>query len=138
MTHVYAGQLTRIFRRTSTDCLDYLSAGREWPNLRSVVRVTGHRETAAVVTVQPRCHISSLEAPAGRLLAADRRHWSLDVTFGEDQCWVRKDNGPQNMATLRQISHNLLKRETGLRAGIQGKRLQAGRREDYLPEVLRS
>ena len=128
------------------DCLDYLSAGREWPSLRSVVRVTGHRETAARVTVQPRYYISSLEAPAGRLMEAVRSHWSienslhwsLDVTFGEDQCRVRKDNGPQNMATLRQISHNLLKRETSLKVGIQGKRLQAGWREDYLLKVLRS
>ena len=47
-------------------------------------------------------------------------------------------NGPQNMAALRQISHNLLKRETSLKAGIQGKRLQAEWRDDYLLEVLRS
>ncbi len=112
--------------------------------------MTGHRETASGVTVQPRYYISSLEAPAGRLLEAVRSHWSLDVTFGEDQCRVRMpgaqepalvktgDNGPQNMAVLRQISHNLLKRETSLKAGIQGKRLQAGWREDYLLKVLRS
>ena len=45
---------------------------------------------------------------------------------------MRKDHSPQNMATLRQISHNQLKRETSLKVGIQGKRLQAGWREDYL------
>ena len=60
------------------------------------------------------------------------------MTFGEDQCRVRKDHGPQNLATLRQISRNLLKRETTLKAGIQCKRLQAGWREDYLLRVLRS
>ena len=111
-----------------------------------VVKVNGHRETAARVTVQPWYYINSLEAPAIRMLEAVRSHWSignslhwsLDVTFGEDQCRVRKDNGPQNMATLRQISHNLLKRETGLKVGIQGKRLQAGWREDYLLKVLLS
>ena len=49
---------------------------------------------------------------------------------------VRKDHAPQNMATLRQISHNLLKHETGLKVGIQGKRLHTGG-EDYLLKVLR-
>ena len=92
--------MERRERRVTSDpdCLDYLSAGREWPNPRPVVRVTGQRETAAGVTVQPRRYISSLEAPAGRLLEAVRSlwsienslHWSLDATFGEDQCLVCK------------------------------------------------
>ena len=103
-----------------------------------------HRETAAGAISQPRYYISSLPAPAGQLLAAVRSHWSienslhwtLDVTFREDQCRVRKDHGPQNLATLRQISHNLLKNENTLKVGIQGKRLNAGWREDYLLKVL--
>ena len=109
--HDYATTLNkghgRLERRecrviSGPDCLDYLSTGREWPNLRSVVRVTVRRETASGVTVQPRYYISSLEAPAGRLLEAVRSHWSienslhwsLDVTFGEDQCRVRKGLPP--------------------------------------------
>ena len=103
-----------------------------------------HRETVAGAISQPRYYISSLPAPAGQLLAAVRSHWSienslhwtLDVTFREDQCRVRKDHGPQNLATLRQISHNLLKNENTLKVGIQGKRLNAGWREDYLLKVL--
>ena len=67
-------------------------------------------------------------SPAQRLLQTVRRHWSienslhwtLDVAFREDQCRVRKDHAPQNMALLRQISHNLLKNETSLKVGIQG------------------
>ena len=109
--HDYATTLNkghgRLERRecrviSGPDCLDYLSTGREWPNLRSVVRVTVRRETASGVTVQPRYYISSLEAPAARLLEAVRSHWSienslhwsLDVTFGEDQCRVRKSLPP--------------------------------------------
>ena len=49
---------------------------------------------------------------------------------------MRKDHGPQNLATLRQISHNLLKNKNTLKVGIQGKRLNAGWREDYLLKVL--
>ncbi len=110
------------------------------------VRVVGRRDTDTGITVQPRYYISSLDVSAERLLEAARAHWSienslhwsLDVTFREDQSRVRKDHSPQNMATLRQISHNQLKRETSLKVGIQGKRLQAGWREDYLLKVLLS
>ena len=127
-------------------CLEYLSTAGDWSGLRSVVKVECRRETEGGTTVQARYYISSLEASAHRQLAAVRAHWSienslhwsLDVTFREDQSRIRKDNAPQNMATLRQISHNLLKRETSLKVGIQGKRLQAGWREDYLLKVLLS
>ena len=49
---------------------------------------------------------------------------------------MRKDHAPQNMATLRQIGHNLLKNERSLKVGIQGKRLNAGWDENYLLRVL--
>ena len=125
-------------------CLEYLGTAGEWPGLRSVVKVESRRETETGATVHARYYISSLEASAERQLAAARDHWSIenslhwsmDVTFREDQSRVRKDHGPQNMATLRQISHNLLKKETSLKVGIQGKRLQAGWKEDYLLKVL--
>ena len=153
--HDYATTLNkghgRIERRecwsiSDPACLEYLGTGQEWPGLRTVVKVVGRRETEAGISAQPRYYVSSLDAPAQRLLTAVRSHWSienslhwsLDVTFREDQSRVRKDHGPQNMATLRQISHNLLKRETSLKVGIQGKRLQAGWRQDYLLKVLRS
>ena len=62
------------------------------------------------------------------------------MTFGEDRCRIRKDHAPQNMATLRPwgFAGDLLKNETSLKVGIQGKRLQAGWKEDYLLKVLRS
>ena len=75
-----------------------------------------------------------------------RAHWSIensphrsvDVTFHEDHSRVRKDHSPHNLATLRNISHSTFKRESSLKVGIQGKRLQAGWREDYLLKVLLS
>ncbi len=86
--------------------------------------------------------ISSPEAPVQRQLAATRGHrgtgnslrWSLDVTFREGRSRARKDHGPRNMAALKQVSRNLLKRETGLKAGIRGKWPRAGWREDCLPK----
>ncbi len=129
---------------TDEDCLDYLHPQGHWPQLKAAVKAMGHRQTAAGSTSKPRYYISSLSASAEQLLAVIRSHWSienslhwtLDVSFGEDQCRVRKDNGPQNINTLRQIGHNLLKNEKTLKVGIQGKRLNAGWDEDYLLKVL--
>ena len=142
------GRIERRECRTISDpsCLGYLSTGQDWPGLRSVVKVTGRRETPEGTTVQPRYYISSQDTPAERLPEVVRTHWSienslhwsLDVTFGKDHCRIRKDHAPQNMAALQQVSHNLLKNETSLKVGIQGKRLQAGWKEDYLLKVLRS
>ena len=134
-------------------CLEYLSTAGEWPGLRTVVKVVSRQETGDRgqgtgdrTTVQARYYISSLDVSAKRLLEVMRAHcsienslhWSIDVTFREDQSRVRKDHGPQNLATLRQISHNLQKRESTLKVGIQSKGLQAGWREDYLLKVLLS
>ena len=129
---------------TDPECWDYLQTGKQWSGLKAVVKISARLETVAGATVQSRYYISSLDAPARKLLEAVRSHWSienslhwtLDVTFREDQCRVRKYHAPQNLATMRQISHNLLKNETSLKVGIQGKRLQAGWREDYLLKVL--
>ena len=129
---------------TDQDCLDYLDPQGQRPQLKAAVRVVGHRTTTAGAIRQPRYYISSLSGSAEQLLAVIRSHWSienslhwtLDVTFREDQCRVRKDNGPQNINTLRQIGHNLLKNEKTLKVGIQGKRLNAGWDEDYLLTVL--
>ena len=129
---------------TDPECSDYLQTKQQWAGIKAVVKISARRETASGATVQPRYYISSLDAPAGTMLESVRRHWSienslhwtLDLTYREDQCRVRKDHAPQNLATLRQIPHNLLKNETSLKVGIQGKRLNAGWRQDYLLKVL--
>ena len=105
--------------------------------------MAGRRETDTGAGMHSRYYISSLAGPAIQMLRAARAHWiienslhwSLDVTFREDQSRMRQDHSPQNMATLRQIAHNQLKREISLKVGIQGKPLKAGWRDDYLFKV---
>ena len=63
-------------------------------------------------------------------------HWSLDVTFHEDLCRIRKGAGAQNFAILRHIALNLLKQEKSAKLGLKGKRLKAGWDEAYLLKIL--
>ena len=119
-------------------CLEYLSTGRD--------RVAVGDEGDGPYRGHGDSRYYMQSGRLGRAVAAGSRthwsienslHWSVDVTFREDQSRMRKDHSPQ-MSTLRQIAHNQLKRETSLKVGIQGKRLQAGWRNDYLLKVLLS
>ncbi len=63
-------------------------------------------------------------------------HWQLDVTFGEDQCRLRKGHSDANFSILRRTALSLLKNESTAKVGIKNKRLMAGWNEDYLSKVL--
>jgi hypothetical protein len=62
--------------------------------------------------------------------------WVLDIAFHEDDCRVRKDHEAQNLAILRHIALNLLKRERTSKVGVKNKRLKAGWDQRYLRKVL--
>ncbi|MGF1488698.1 MAG: ISAs1 family transposase, partial [Prochloraceae cyanobacterium] len=63
-------------------------------------------------------------------------HWVLDVSFNEDDCRIRKDNSPENLAIIRHIALNLLKQEKTEKTGVKNKRKKAGWKDSYLLKVL--
>ena len=50
----------------------------------------------------------------------------MDVCFREDQSRARAGYAAENLATLRRLALNLLKREKTKKRGIRGKQLNAG------------
>jgi predicted transposase YbfD/YdcC len=117
----------------------------DWEGLRTVIKVVSERRVGdKEPEIETRFFISSLPNDAVTLLDAIRSHWgienslhwSLDVTFREDESRIRKDYGPQNFAVLRHIALNLLRREKTSKRSIKGKRLQAAWNEDYLLKIL--
>lgn len=121
-----------------------LRGSQEWDNLGCVAKVRARRTVDDKVTVEDRYFLSSLDGRAEQMLMATRSHWQienslhwvLDIAFREDESRVRKNNGAQNLATLRHIALNLLKQETTAKIGIKNKRLKAGWSEQYLLRVL--
>lgn len=91
-----------------------------------------------------RYYIVSKRLSAKRFAAAVRGHWSienrlhwqLDVTFGEDQCRIRKGHADANFSILRRTALSLLKNHKSSKLGIKNKRLQAAWDHDYLEQVL--
>src|SRR5690606_10940693 len=50
-------------------------------------------------------------------------HWQLDVTFGEDQCRLRKGHADANFSLLRRTALSLRKNNAPEKVGVKNKRL---------------
>jgi predicted transposase YbfD/YdcC len=99
-------------------------------------------------TVERHYYISSLHGcddKAARTIARYARghwavennlHWQLDVSFNEDRRRIRTGHGAENFSRLSRIALNLLKREASIKAGVKGKRLNAGWDHDYLLKLI--
>ncbi len=105
--------------------------------------VEATRTLAGQTTVEQRFYITSLEADARAFARAVRNHWgienglhwTLDVTFREDQSRLRKGHGPENFAVLRHIALNLLRQEPSQKS-LPRKRLACALDPEYLLKVL--
>ena len=124
--------------------LDWFADRPRWEGLRSVGVVESVRETKGVVQTERRYFLSSLPCAAARFARAVRSHWGvenqlhwvLDVQFGEDQSRARAGFAAENLATLRRLALNLLKRESTKKRGIRGKQKIAGWDHRYLLRLL--
>lgn len=129
-----------------TNNIDWIDQKEKWKGLASIglVEYQSEDKKSKNKLLERRFFICSIEANAKRFAEAVRYHWHvenslhwcLDVGFSEDDCRIRKDNAPENLAVIRQIALNLLKQEKTAKVGIQNKRLMAGWDDRYLAKVL--
>jgi len=137
-------EIRQCWTTSDPEYLQYIASFADWKGLQSIGMIQAERRLGEEKSVKQRYFISSLESNAKQLLHAARTyweienkvHWVLDITFREDDCRVRKGNGPQNFAVLRHIALNLLRRESTAKCSIRAKRLKAGWDHDYLLKVL--
>ncbi len=105
--------------------------------------VEATRTLAGETTVEQRFYLSSLKPDAPQFARAVRKHWgienrlhwTLDVTFREDQSRLRTGHGAENFAVLRHIALNLLRQEPSKKS-MPRKRLACALNPDYLLKVL--
>ncbi len=114
-----------------------------WAGLRSIGRVTSHRELHGKTSVQTRYFITSLPADAAIFAHAvrshwgieNRLHWVLDVIFSDDHCTVRADQAPKNFTVIKHMALNLMNRAKQKKS-LRVMRKKAGWNNQFLKSIL--
>jgi predicted transposase YbfD/YdcC len=124
---------------------------KQWEGLKSVacVECTRHVDGGGQ-TVERRYFITTFDAvspgqDARTVLDGvrthwgieNRLHWSLDVTFREDQSRARKENHAQNLSRIRRLALNLVSQDkSGKKQSLKVKRFRCSLDRNYLIKTL--
>ena len=129
--------------------VDWTSSERSYPGaprfpkLATVGMVVSRIERGDKVETEQRSYISSRALSAAAFADAVRSHWAiennlhwtLDVTFNEDQSRLRAGHGAKNMAVVRHFALNLV-RQAGDKRSIKRRRKRASWDPQYLLQIL--
>ena len=136
----------RVERRryVTLTAVDKIPQAADWEKLNMVGMVQSERHVKDKTTAETRFYIGSIGGDAQRFAWAARNHWGienglhwcLDIAFREDESRIRDRQAANNLAVMRHIALNLLKKDTTIQGGIKTKRLVAGWDEDCLANLL--
>ena len=115
----------------------------EWKGLKSIGMAVSACTRDGKETVETRYYISSLPVGVKRFAHAVRSHWgienschwTLDMTFREDESRIRDKHMRENFAWLNRLVLSLLKQHPD-RDSIAMKRRSCGWNDDFMLEVL--
>jgi predicted transposase YbfD/YdcC len=142
------GRVETRVHRVSSD-VDWLFSDRRYkdephvPGLTMIGCVQATRETREGTTSATRYYVSSARLTPEAFARTVRAHWSientlhwvLDMEFNEDRARNRKDKGPENLAILRKLTLNLL-RKARPNLPVSRKRKRAGWSNDFAKTIL--
>src|SRR4051795_3160697 len=114
-----------------------------WKGLKSIGLVTSCCLRDGKETIEVRYYLSSLEVDVKQFARAVRGHWgienschwSLDMTFREDESRIREQHLRENFAWLKRFALSLLKQHPG-RQSLVMKRRSCGWSDAFLMEVV--
>jgi predicted transposase YbfD/YdcC len=139
------GDHGRIETRTalvSTDIV-WLQDIHHWAGLKALGKVIRTRQANGKTTTETAHYLASCPLSAERFGSVTRAHWSienslhwvLDVVMNKDDARNRKDNGPENLAILRHIALNIIRKEQS-KGSTRLKSKRAAWNNDSLPTLL--
>jgi predicted transposase YbfD/YdcC len=142
------GDHGRFETRTATVSTAIDSLQRyEWPGLAAIGRINRTREASVRGvtrrTTETSHYVLSSALSPERLAATvrshwgieNRLHWALDVVMHEDQSRSRMDNSPYNLAILRHMALNLMRKDTSV-GSLRAKFNLAGWSNEFLAKLL--
>jgi len=121
----------------------YLHGRSQWKGLKTIGAAVRVYEEKGIEKRDVRYYISSLRRNGPQFARAVRRHWgienslhwSLDMTYREDESRVRNRTFAENLSWLRRLTLGLIKHHPGKQSNIM-KRRMAGWSPDFLMQVL--
>jgi len=128
-----------------TDQIGWFADTAEWEGLRSFGIVDSVREIGDSHSFERRCFLLSIPPDANTFAKACRGHWgvenplhwTLDVTFREDNSRARSGHAPENLAALRRLALNAIKsNKSQPKLSVRSRRLMAAWNHDYLASLL--
>ena len=137
-----------LMKQGDEQALEELAEVRQvWPGLATMISVYSNQDVSreSGSGFEMRHYISNRDSDnAEEMLSNVRRHWEienklhwvLDVQFNEDQSRIRSKNSAENMAILRHLTLNILKRDKSVKRGVKAKRKLAGWDHAYLAQLL--
>lgn len=113
-----------------------------FPGLKAVARLRVEQDGAEP---EERFYLLSRRLTPERLIDVARSHWAienslhwvLDTVFAEDNARARKDNAPQNLATIRRLALNIARLHPDKKTPIRRKLLRAAWDETFFFELIR-
>ena len=118
----------------TTEWLDWYDGRSAWARLGCLLCVESTRTVGGKTSVERRYFISDLAGQTAETLLVyvrghwgieNQLHWSLDVSFREDERRNRVGHSAENFSRMRRLALNLLRQEKNLQTRRQDQTLQS-------------
>lgn len=123
--------------------LEWLEQKPEWLGLSAVGRVESIRIVGGKTSTEYRyflCSFDNLarfaEAVRGHWDIENGQHWLLDVQFGEDANRARKDYSAENLALIRRMALNCLRRNDPSNVSLRRRKRRALLNDEYRSRLI--
>jgi predicted transposase YbfD/YdcC len=129
----------------TTEWIDWYTARSDWAGLKTFICVESVRTVNGDTSTARRYYISDLGGQDPKTMLhyirghwgiENKLHWSLDVSFREDDLRNRAGHSAENFSRIRRLALNLLRQNKTYKVGANAKRLRACLEQDYLLKVL--